>query len=314
MGRLDCSLPGRSWEKFDHGFAVYVSYLHMEVAHTNPVMLAFCYSLYDDIIKRRQKDFDDDEDEGETHSTIVQSSTRQMPRMIPMQQLANRPSAAAASSNMNDNDGLDTKSIAQQKAEQQKKKKNAKKLPLTVNVAGEKDDEEEQSTPQRQKIKIKNTTTSSNMSTAYLRIDHSIDSTKTNEMMQKSRKKRARFRWYLAYSMLNNYQLYDMRKNVQSRLVLLRVNRSNSLIEMSVSQQTTVEVEPNTEQRRLRMDAPAKSTLPNHYLSLLPHHHFSVPAIEDYPQSPIERYTSIGTTKAKRHNNHKVDYETMTIE
>ncbi|CAF4543405.1 unnamed protein product, partial [Rotaria sp. Silwood2] len=45
----------------NHGFAAYVSYLHMEVAHTHPVMLAFCYSLYDDILERRPKCFDDDE-------------------------------------------------------------------------------------------------------------------------------------------------------------------------------------------------------------------------------------------------------------
>ncbi len=57
MSRLDCSFLGRPLEKFgriftsiktneefqsfylDLGFAAYVSYLHMEVTHTNPVML-----------------------------------------------------------------------------------------------------------------------------------------------------------------------------------------------------------------------------------------------------------------------------------
>ncbi|CAF3644565.1 unnamed protein product [Rotaria sp. Silwood1] len=61
MARLDWSFLGRPLEKFDLGFAAYVSYLHMEVTYTNPVMLAFCYSLYDDIIQRRPKKCYDDE-------------------------------------------------------------------------------------------------------------------------------------------------------------------------------------------------------------------------------------------------------------
>ncbi|CAF4181382.1 unnamed protein product [Rotaria sp. Silwood2] len=61
MARLDWSFLGRPLEKFDLGFAAYVSYLHMEVTYTNPVMLAFCYSLYDDIIQQRPKHCYDDE-------------------------------------------------------------------------------------------------------------------------------------------------------------------------------------------------------------------------------------------------------------
>ncbi|CAF0734551.1 unnamed protein product [Rotaria sordida] len=61
MARLDWSFLGRPLEKFDLGFAAYVSYLHMEVTYTNPVMLAFCYSLFDDIIQRRPKHCYDDE-------------------------------------------------------------------------------------------------------------------------------------------------------------------------------------------------------------------------------------------------------------
>ncbi|CAF4499532.1 unnamed protein product [Rotaria socialis] len=61
MARLDCSFLGRPIERFDLGYAAYVSYLHMEVAHTNPIMLAFCYTLYDDVVKRRDKHCYDDE-------------------------------------------------------------------------------------------------------------------------------------------------------------------------------------------------------------------------------------------------------------
>ncbi|CAF0929613.1 unnamed protein product [Adineta ricciae] len=61
MARLDWSFLGRPLERFDLGFAAYISYLHMEVTYTNPVMLAFCYSVYDDIIQRRPKQCYDDE-------------------------------------------------------------------------------------------------------------------------------------------------------------------------------------------------------------------------------------------------------------
>ncbi|CAF4063529.1 unnamed protein product, partial [Adineta steineri] len=61
MARLDWSFLGRPLEKFDLGFAAYISYLHMEVTYTNPVMLAFCYSLFDDIVKKRPKHCYDDE-------------------------------------------------------------------------------------------------------------------------------------------------------------------------------------------------------------------------------------------------------------
>ena len=96
MARLDCSFLGRPLEKFgrneahraskihllsrsDLGFAAYVSYLHMEVTHTNPIMLgewvrwgrehcvcirlslAFCYSMYDDVVARRSTQCYDDE-------------------------------------------------------------------------------------------------------------------------------------------------------------------------------------------------------------------------------------------------------------
>jgi hypothetical protein len=65
MARLDCSFLGRPIERLgknsnlfktihrfellylDLGFAAYVSYLHMEVTHTNPIMLGeFCRDKY----------------------------------------------------------------------------------------------------------------------------------------------------------------------------------------------------------------------------------------------------------------------------
>ncbi|UJR16802.1 hypothetical protein I4U23_003701 [Adineta vaga] len=55
MARLDCSLYGKSFEKFDAGFTAYVSYLHAEVAYTNPIMLE-PEEVYDYVrIKKRKR-------------------------------------------------------------------------------------------------------------------------------------------------------------------------------------------------------------------------------------------------------------------
>jgi hypothetical protein len=46
-----------------------------------------------------------------------------------------------------------------------------------------------------------------------------------------NRQKVARFRWFLAYTLLNNCCLYNQRKCMQSRLNLLRINQSNQSVE-----------------------------------------------------------------------------------
>jgi len=62
------------------------------------------------------------------------------------------------------------------------------------------------------------------------------------------RQKRARFRWFLAYTILNNYRLFDFRKQVHSRLARLRTERSNlidgqCIAAAAASQQYYMEVE-----------------------------------------------------------------------
>jgi hypothetical protein len=61
------------------------------------------------------------------------------------------------------------------------------------------------------------------------------------------RQKQARFRWFLAYTILNNYRLFDLRKQVQSRLARLCTERSNLIdgqcTAASASQQYYIEME-----------------------------------------------------------------------
>ncbi|CAF3738735.1 unnamed protein product [Rotaria sp. Silwood1] len=67
--------------------------------------------------------------------------------------------------------------------------------------------------------------------------------------MQKLRKKQVRFRWYLAYTILRNYQLFDLRKDLSSRVTQMHAQRNNSLvdveeylIEIHISQQINKEI------------------------------------------------------------------------
>lgn len=53
------------------------------------------------------------------------------------------------------------------------------------------------------------------------------------------RRKRLRFRWHLLYTILRNYHLFDLRKGVQSRLTLLRLQRSTLVDEQQWMPATT---------------------------------------------------------------------------
>jgi len=87
----------------------------------------------------------------------------------------------------------------------------------------------------------------SNVTTAYTTTSHLFKPEEARKIRVTIRQKRARFRWFLAYTMLNNYHLFDLRKQVQSRLARLRIERSNSIDGQSTadaaSQQCDVEME-----------------------------------------------------------------------
>ena len=70
-----------------------------------------------------------------------------------------------------------------------------------------------------------------NISTAFPTVAHLVDKEGAIRQKQTLKQKRARFRWFLAYTIINNYHLFDLRKQVQSRLALLRIQRSNLIDE-----------------------------------------------------------------------------------
>ncbi len=70
-----------------------------------------------------------------------------------------------------------------------------------------------------------------NVSTAFHTISHMFKPDVGRTFDEIIRQKRARFRWFLAYTILNNYHLFDLRKQVQSRLARLRIERSNLIDE-----------------------------------------------------------------------------------
>ncbi|CAF4014451.1 unnamed protein product, partial [Rotaria sp. Silwood2] len=268
----------------NHGFAAYVSYLHMEVAHTHPVMLAFCYSLYDDILERRPKCFDDDEcciSPAELDDEYYELKNIQTSKDIPL--VLNRMSRRASDNNIirknidneSDEENIEQKhhiqttktkinmtppthppkkdctssSSMKKKHKEREIKENTKKLPSTVNLE---DDESEEEAKQ----------SDSNIYTAYSTRNHLLNLTEVSENEQRLRKKHARFRWYLAYTMINNCQLFDWRKDLKRRRTQMHAQRNNSLIEEEYPTEIPIS-------RQITME------------------------IDDYPQSPAERYINI---------------------
>ncbi len=46
MPRISYSFLGRHLENLDNGYSTYSGFLHMEAAHTNPILVCFCSLLY----------------------------------------------------------------------------------------------------------------------------------------------------------------------------------------------------------------------------------------------------------------------------
>jgi hypothetical protein len=63
--------------------------------------------------------------------------------------------------------------------------------------------------------------------------DTSIEAEKEKERIKQ--RKRLRFRWHFLYTILRNYHLFDLRKDVQGRLTRLHLQRSNLIDEQQLS-------------------------------------------------------------------------------
>jgi len=89
-------------------------------------------------------------------------------------------------------------------------------------------------------------------SVAIRAIDNSTkDTPKSEEDIERDRirkRKRLRFRWHFLYTLLRNYHLLDLTKDLQSRLIRLQLQRSNLVDEQQFAATTVVEV-PKTAKR-----------------------------------------------------------------
>jgi hypothetical protein len=95
----------------------------------------------------------------------------------------------------------------------------------------EEEEEEEEEKKEQSKDKPLKLKPLPNVSTAFQTISHMVKPGGVPGIDEIIKKKRARFRWFLAYTILNNYHLFDLRKQVQSRLARLRIERSNLIDE-----------------------------------------------------------------------------------
>ena len=90
-----------------------------------------------------------------------------------------------------------------------------------------------------------------------------VDPKEARKLEKIRKRKQARFRWFLAYTILNNYHLFDLRKQAQNRLALLRIQRSNLMDEQQqqpaqaaaiipTSQSVPTIIAPEIAQRRIQ--------------------------------------------------------------
>ena len=172
-----------------------------------------------------------------------------------------------------------------------------------TSVGTEEEDEEEEEEEEEEvaeaKPVLKKRVPLRDISTAFGTLGHLFDPNLAEEIAQIRRQKQARFRWFLAYTILNNYHLFDLRKQAQSRLALLRIQRSNLMDDQqyvtagngAVLVQLPVE-SPQVPQPKMAR-SPQAATEPRS--PPVTRQLLSVPmsVMDNSPQSPAERYIAI---------------------
>ncbi len=173
--------------------------------------------IYDDILQRRAKPYLDNEKEmsiEEHHYDNIPSDEERAARVIQSSNPNNLNLLRAISYqqaqqnifpllNIPRSDSDSIQSSLNHSIEQQRRKYNVESI----------EEEDEQSQP------IRPTTFSAN--------SDFVKTIKNFKIEKTHRQKQARFRWFLAYSLLNNCRLCHQRKYVQSRLAVLRMNQIN---------------------------------------------------------------------------------------
>jgi len=79
--------------------------------------------------------------------------------------------------------------------------------------------------PQTNFMRVQSTTTSTTDASNKSKEEEEEEENERERKRIKQRK-RLRFRWHLLYTLIHNYRLFDLRKRVQSRLILLHKQRS----------------------------------------------------------------------------------------
>ncbi|CAF4203929.1 unnamed protein product, partial [Adineta steineri] len=166
----------------------------------------------------------------------------------------------------------------------------------------EEDDEDEESDIPLQAKKV----ATPYISTAYNTVGHLVNREEAIRQEKIRKQKQARFRWFLAYTIINNYHLFDLRKQAQSRLALLRIQRSNLIDEQQQQQQQPAASSPQpvvladvpeslSARQRTRRAAPIPTTEqrppPTRRLLSVPTP--VIPVTDNFPESPAERYIAI---------------------
>lgn len=88
----------------------------------------------------------------------------------------------------------------------------------------EDEEEGEEEKPKERSVK-KQATDLSKISTAFPTISHLANPKEAARIEKARRRKQARFRWFLAYTIINNYHLFDLRKGIESRLAQICIQR-----------------------------------------------------------------------------------------
>ncbi|CAF4046897.1 unnamed protein product [Adineta steineri] len=118
------------------------------------------------------------------------------------------------------------------------------------------------------------------------------------------RRKIARTRWYLAYTLLRNPHLFDLRKNIETRLIFVHSHASIAVDEQLLTSIITDQESQSTEASRLTTNA-TTTTLQTEPPTIL--HLPSISNIDGQLQSPAERYISIQAQTMYNTNNQQSD-------
>ncbi|CAF4048403.1 unnamed protein product, partial [Rotaria sordida] len=355
MARLDYSFLGRPLEKFDAGFAAYVSYLHVEKHYSNPLMLVFSDLLLNLTTEQSRENhnekfstnINDSDDENRSkkqrknkydkssrninHNTTDNQSCHSITEINLTTKLQNLSTMSGRNNqtidsrerklrkfaisddeiNVDNDDNSSTRltsSTLQQQAQLSKSSINRTKI-LNHEYLLPKQDQYDDDNYDYE-------ITNNNTQAAIVRRPHSIKesiplisihsnrqlseriqtkqstTTENEEKKRRIKRKIARFRWFLAYTIIHNFHIFDLKKCLKNSLTFIYSQQNqpvdeqlSRLITTDQNQEPTIASlsEPLKMQRLKGNTCKPQSPTIDRLLS--------VPSIDEYPSlSPAELY------------------------